>query len=177
MGLEETTEIIKAAAYEAAREAIKEYNKAELKKDQKKVLRNTRLLLSHYTELKCHYECAKYRTEDIIAVKFDGDRIDITKGIGEDVHISSIKRSKMVTMIMLSHIDTCLDLLSIKAHKDKYEVLFRLYIDPYEMEWMEKIKKLSDELHISEATVRRWESEMVNELSVFLFGVDGLKVF
>ena len=60
---------IKAVASEAAKEAVKQHIKTEKKNEQKRVLRNTRLLLSHYHELKSHCENAKYSAERIVTGK------------------------------------------------------------------------------------------------------------
>jgi len=163
----------------AAKEAIKMYKEEQKKQQKKTVLRNTRVLLNHYNDLKNHYEHAKCQTSDIIDIKMEDGRVSITSSKNEEIVIESIKRSRMVTLIMLKHIDASLALLRMKStdQPEKYEVINDLYIHPIDTDWQERIFKVSEKLHISESTVRRWEKDMINELGVYLFGADGLRVF
>lgn len=43
------------------------------------------------------------------------------------------------------------------------------------IEWGESIRTIALEIPCGEGTVRRWKNEMISELSILLFGVDGLK--
>ncbi len=175
---QDVNEIAKAAAMEA----IRQYKEEEKKQQKKAILHNTRVLLNHYTSLKEHYDNAKYRAEDIISVEIDDRHVNIKRTDGEEIFIESIKRSRVVTLIMISHIDTCMDLLRAKMNRkkqpEKFEALKMLYIDKEisKQEWQQRLQYIAETLHISESTLRRWEKEMVDELSVFLFGAGGLKI-
>ena len=98
---------VKAIAAEAAREAIRQYKEDERKTRKKTILRNTRVLLEHYINLKSHADKARYKAGDEIIL--DGGCVSIKRQGQEEIYIESIKRSRIVTMIILSHIDQCMD--------------------------------------------------------------------
>lgn len=158
-------EVIKSAA----KEAVKEYDK-ELKEKQKKtVFHNTRLLLKHYNDLKSHLNKA---IDDIS--KLDGDLLELGHLDMDELYILSIKRSKVKTLIMIAHIDMAMEALKQKEIKlcsmEKYEALRMFYID--EVSYDEIVKHFNCGVN----TPRRWMNEMINELSILLFGVDGMKL-
>ncbi|WP_443660665.1 hypothetical protein [Clostridium algidicarnis] len=147
------------------KEAIKEYDKEQRYKQKKNVYHNTRLLLKHYKDLKEHSEKAKFYIESE----------DIEEENEEDrAYILSIRRSKLRTIIMVSHIDMAMDTLKDKEYKlvssEKYEALRMFYIEgvPYE--------QIVKHFNCGVNTPRRWINEMIKELSILLFGIDGLKL-
>lgn len=158
----------------AAKEAIKEYDKEKKQEQRKKVFHNTRLLLSHYNDLKSHVENA---IDDINKLKNheirESDFLDADKS-ADELYILSIKRSKTKTLIMISHIDMALEILKQKQYKacsiEKYEALKMYYIDEMTYEDLQEYFKCGIN------TPRRWINEMVKELSILLFGIDGLKL-
>ena len=74
---------------------------------------------------------------------------------------------------MIAHIDMALEQLKRKQIKkgtvDKYNALTKHYIDEKNYE------EISEELKCSVITPRRWINEMIDELSVLLFGIDSNK--
>lgn len=181
------TETIKTKMEEiaslAAKEAIKELRAEERKAKKKRAFQNTNLLLEHYCDLKVFCDNAVYQVDLLTE---NGEENMIYKIIeevnGEEVSVRSIRRSREITLIMLSHVDTALDLLKVKCEKadtlDKYTVIDMLHLDPglQNIEWAERLGTVCLELDRSESTVRRWRSEMVNQLGIYLFGLDGLKL-
>lgn len=159
----------------AVKEAIKEYDKEKKVEQRKNVFHNTRLLLKHYNELKNHVENA---VDDINKVKnyelFKSDYVDMEK-IYDETYIRSIKRSKTRTLIMISHIDVAMETLrntqKALGTMEKYLALEKFYKDrkSYEI--------ISEDLNCSVITARRWINEMVSELSINLFGIEGIKVY
>ena len=153
----------------ATKEAIKEFNKERIEKDKKKVFHNTKLLLKHYNDLKEHVNNA---IDD--ANKLEQDLIDIDELERDELYILSIKRSKSKTLIMIAHIDMAMELLKKKQYKlcsiEKYLALEKYYL--YE----KTFEEVAEELNCGVITARRWVNEMVNELGIFLFGVDGIKL-
>ena len=152
----------------ATKQAIKEYDKEKAEEQRKKVFHNTRLLLSHYNDLKSHVENAiddATKLEEGLSELGDIDR--------DELYILSIKRSKSKTLIMIAHIDMALEILRRKQIKlcatEKYEALKMFYLDdiPYD----EIVKYFNCGVN----TPRRWMNDMINELSILLFGIDGLK--
>ncbi len=127
------------------------------KERKKRFYQNTNLLLEHYLDLKTYCDNAVYA-------------------------VQSIKSNREVTMLMMSHVDTALLLLKGKCAAEgtteKYKVIELLHLDKNQQEipWAEKILRASKQLCCDEMTVMKWRSEMVHDLSVFLFGVEGLKL-
>lgn len=151
----------------ATKTAIKEFNKEKLEKERNKVFHNTKLLLKHYNSLKDHVINA---IDDSGKLKEDY-LIDI-EGIGKDeLYIMSIKRSKSKTLIMVAHIDMALEILKKKQLKngtiEKYIALEMFYIRdiPYE--------SIVKHFNCGTNTPRRWMNEMIKELSILLFGIEG----
>ncbi len=153
----------------ATKEAIKEYDKEKKQEQRKKILHNTKLLLSHYNDLKSHVENA---ISD--ATNLEADLIDIEEIERDELYILSIKRSKTKTLIMIAHIDMAMESLKNKEYKlcspEKYDALKMFYLDevPYD--------QIVKQFNCGVNTPRRWINQMINELSILLFGIDGLKL-
>lgn len=164
---------IQDVAKAAAIEALRLQRNEERQRIRKNRYHNTELLLKNYLRLVDHKENAKERASDIL----DLEELDI-----DEVIIQSIKRSRVRTVVMINQIETCVEILKArqeaKGQGEKYEVIFRLYMDEArrDIEWGERIQMVAEELYCSEASIRRWKNEMVRELSVLLFGVDGLQL-
>ncbi|MDB8790642.1 hypothetical protein PN398_07905 [Romboutsia sp. 1001216sp1] len=151
------------------KEVVKEIKKEEETKKKKGAYHNTRLLMKNYNDLKLHYEKAKSEVKDI-----DDGTINL-KDIDEDVlYILSIKRSRIKTLIMISHIDVALKALKEKQRNvgtiEKYKALELYYIKNNTYE------KIAEKLNCSVISVRRWINDMIKEMSVFLFGIEALKI-
>lgn len=153
----------------AADTAIKKYLAREKKSIKKKTFHNTELLLIHYNDLKEHCKKAKYDAEDI--QNYFGEDIKINN---DELYIKSIMVSKLKTQIMIEHIDLAIKTLEVKMNKkkqpEKFEVIKIIYFNGKSFE------DAAAELHCSVDTIRRWKNEMTRELSIYLFGVDGLKM-
>jgi hypothetical protein len=153
----------------AAIKAIKEYDKEKKLEERRKVFHNTKLLLTHYNDLKQHVENA---IADI--TQLESDLIELGDIERDELYILSIKRSKSKTLIMIAHIDMALDILKEKQIKlcslEKYEALKEVCINKITHE------EMATKLYCNERTIRRWINEMVNELGILLFGIDGLNM-
>lgn len=153
----------------AAKEAIKEFDKEKREENRKKVFHNTRLLLKHYNDLKTHVNRA---IDDVNKLENDLEELgDIER---DELYILSIKRSKSKTLIMIAHIDMAMEALRQKQYKlcavEKYDALKMFYMD--EVSYDEIVKHFNCGVN----TPRRWMNDMVNELSILLFGIDGMKL-
>jgi hypothetical protein len=169
----------------AASEVLKEYAKEQNRKDRNYWFGRTKLLLENYDDLKNHIAKAKDCAQDVIDSiddidlegadpyfenEYDMDMLELAP----DIFISSIKRSRVATIVIMSHIDTNLKLLSIKATKEdnyeKYRLMKQVYFHD------EEFANVADQFHISEATARRWANEMIRQLSVLIFGMSGIQM-
>lgn len=151
------------------KEAIKEFDKEQKEGKRKKVFHNTRLLLSHYNDLRAHVDNA---IDDVRQLEEDLTELgDIER---DELYILSIKRSKSKTLIMIAHIDMAMELLrqkQVKADTEyKYEALKMVFFDKLTYE------DVQERFECSKNTPGRWINQMINELSILLFGIDGLKL-
>lgn len=152
-------------AEEAARNALKKFRQEERDRKKKTRLYNTELLLRKYNDLKEHIQEAVSSYSEIVDPEFDkpAELDDF------DVYIYSIGRCKFRSAVMLTHIDVCLKWLEYE-HPDKYVIIDDFYFKG------KSIEDIADSLHISIATAHRWKKEMVEILSVKLFGLEGLRL-
>jgi hypothetical protein len=169
----------------AASEVLKEYAKEQNRKDRNYWFGRTKLLLENYDDLKNHIAKAKDCAMDVINSTDDVDLqgadpyfdneydIDMLAS-APDIFISSIKRNRVATIVIMSHIDTNLKLLSLKSSKDggydKYRLMKQIYFHG------EEFPIVADQFHISEATARRWANDMIRQLSVLMFGMSGIQL-
>ncbi|WP_139905628.1 helix-turn-helix domain-containing protein [Clostridium thermarum] len=153
----------------ATKEAIKEFDKEKREEQKKKVFHNTRLLLKHYNDLKSHVQNA---IDDVN--KLEEGLEELGDLSSDELYILSIKRSKAKTLIMIAHVDMAMALLQQKQTRlcslEKYQALEYFYLDELTYE------QIAERLNCNERTTRRWINEMLNELGVLLFGIDGLKM-
>jgi hypothetical protein len=174
-GLLDVQEIAKAAAIEA----LKLQKTEERQRIRKNRFHNTELLLNNYLSLVESYENAVDKASEIeeITETYNFKDIDL-----DDIIIQSIRRSKIRTKVMINQIDTCLERLRIKmiakGQPEKVEVIEKLYLDSKKItvQWSDRITMVAAEIPCGESSVRRWRNEMIDELSILLFGVDGLRL-
>ncbi len=148
------------------KEAIQEFKKENQLQQKKQVYHNTRLLLRNYKELMEHVLGGIDNLGQIDC------NMDMT-GLDEDeLYILSIKRSRAKTLIMLAHVDVSLEKLQAKQAElgtpEKYKALEMYYFEGKTYE------EIQEGLHCGTGTSRRWINQMVNQLSVYLFGIEGL---
>ena len=177
MGKKLGTVNIQELARAAAIEALKLQKNEERMRIRKNRFHNTELLLKHYLGLVEHFEIAqdKASEEDLEAYNFE--EADM-----EDIIIQSIRRSRIRTKIMILQIEICLETLRAKmidkGQPEKYAVIEKMYLDPVKssIPLTERKQIIAAEIHCGETSVWKWRNEMINELSVLLFGVDGLRL-
>jgi hypothetical protein len=177
MGKRLGTVNIQEIATAAAIEALKLQKNDEQMRIRKNRFHNTELLLKHYLGLVEHFQIAqdKASEEDLEAYNFEEAEM-------EDIIIQSIRRSRIRTLIMVVQIEACLGKLRTKmidkGQPEKYAVIDKLYLDPVKslIPLTERKQIVAAEIHCGETSVWKWRNEMINELSVLLFGVDGLRL-
>lgn len=152
----------------AVTKAIREYDKEKMMAQKKKVFHNTRLLMSNYNSLKEHVD------KGIDSLKFaidDGNYDELSE---DEIFILSIKRSKAKTLVMIAHIDMAMEELRKRQLREgaieKYFALEMFFIQEMSYE------QIQEQLNCGKNTPSRWVNQMINKLSVLLFGIDGLKL-
>lgn len=152
----------------AAKEAVNEFFKEREKEAKQRVFQNTRLLMENYNSIKAHVEKGISGAPDL---EKDVD----TSGVDPDeLYIYSIKRSKLRSLIMVCHIEKCLELLEreerIKNTPEKYLAYKYFYIDGMSYE------SIAEVYGYCERTTRRWIAELNKLMGVYLFGADAIRV-
>lgn len=176
---EELQSLVERAADIGARVGINRYIK-EMKSSKKnrgdRRLHNTKLLLRNYHMLKIHAENSVFgRTQmkesaaDILE--------DMMNIYNDEVVVESICESATRTAIIVSHINTMLDVFRVCCDKSsngldnrRYDIIDGLYISDPKM----TRKELAEKWNISIDTTYSDEKIAIERLSALFFGVDGL---
>lgn len=140
-----------------------------------KRLYNTKLLLRNYRKLKQHYDSA---VSSIDEIEHDEVTNEIIEGFGTNspTYIKSILRTKGRTIVIVKHIDRLIGHYKITSMTSggeelrRFNVIDGLYLsdDKVSMEILAEIN------NCSLSTVKRDHSKAIEELSVLLFGIDGV---
>ncbi|QEH69732.1 hypothetical protein [Cellulosilyticum sp. WCF-2] len=152
-----------------------------MKKNRKNddyVYHNTVALLKEYRTLKEH--CAECESSM--------EQVEMTQEAWEasvngqdkkyEDYIKSAKRTKVRTRIMLQLIDRFMSAYKKKAESSndpnaifRYKVIDMRYISS-----KSTFKKISMELNCDPTTVSRWHQRAIDELAVYFFGIEGVKL-
>lgn len=169
--------ITNIAAKVGAETAISKYEAERMKelsdtKDHR--LRNTKLLLSHYREFKAHAESAIYSAEqsedvlDVLDLMWERNRRS------EQV-VNSIKKSAVHTKIIMTHIDSMLEIYKAFAERSRksanirqYQVLCERYIDNVQL----TVEEIAEKHSVDPRTVYLDIDAGIDRLSKLIFGVD-----
>lgn len=145
--------------------ALREYKKGEREEQKQRILHDTKLLMKYYNSLKLHAENAIYNS-DMLEVDEDDER--------DRIYILSIRRTKLRTLAIVAHIEMAMEELKKKKLEDgayeQYRAFVMYYIDK---KCYDEIQK---ELNCSKNTPARWINTSIKDLSILLFGIDGLKL-
>lgn len=152
-----------------------QYERLKVKKDRR--LRNTRLLLRNYNNFFEHCKNAIYMKEEL--EEEDPIEILMESEFEDDLFINSIKRTSIRTKIILDHIESIMDYYRFKANNSKDEKFIRrlkiielIYFNEENYSY----EQLAEMFYVDSRTVSRDVKKAIEELSVLLFGIDGLKV-
>ncbi len=139
-------------------------------------LRNTDLLLKNYNKFVAHCNTAVYTSQQLK----QSNAMDILDEMGKDedeeeIYIQSIMRTKERTFIIVNHIKRILSYYKfiMRSEPDKlrkYNVMVGLYLEK------KTYNQLAEELYCSTKTIERDRKEAIGDISVLIFGVDGLRL-
>lgn len=169
--------IIQIGVQAGVREALDRINKEKEEKRKSRFdrrLRNTDLLLKNYNKFVAHCNTALYTSKQLK----QANAIDILDEVEDDedeVYVRSIMRTRERTYLIVNHIKRILGyykyITKSEPEKErKYRVIVGLYIDK------KTYNQMAEELYCSTKTIERDRKEAIEELSVLIFGVDGLKL-
>jgi ribosome-binding ATPase YchF (GTP1/OBG family) len=144
---------------QAVKTAIREYSKEQKTDKRKKALHNTKMLLKNYDKIKSSIEEAISEANQLEGYTDE-----------EDVYINSIRKSKLKSLIVINHIDRALEIIkeNYKATPEKYEVFINCFMN--NMNYDEAAEKYFS----SKTSISRWVNEVTKEVSIQLFGIEGI---
>lgn len=176
---EELQELFEKAAVAGAKAGIDKYEE-ELKSYQSKSkdrrYHNTKLLLRNYRMLQVNAESSVFgRTQ---MKESASDILESMMNIyNDEVIVESIKTSATRTAIIISHVQTMLDMYKIFCERSnnelderRYDVIYGLYIAEDKVTRKDLMKKWN----VSSDTTYQDEKIATERLSALIFGVDGL---
>ena len=178
------TQIVVAAALQGVEEIEREKEAVRTKEQTKlhdRRLRNMRLLLKHYRELKLHFENAIY--------EFDASRFSSEYAEGaiweimnervakEEVYVESIRASATRTMLIIQHIDNAMLIYDILSERSKMESMrrqYRILNARYIADEPAPISQIAEWEHINKRTAEKDLNEAIAQLAALIFGVDAI---
>lgn len=168
--------------------AMKEYDrekKINYKGKYDRRLRNTGLLLKNYRNFKEHCNNAIFEAKEAVkeTVEKELNVIEIFDKMydvyDESTIVESILKAKERTIVILEHIDNCINFYEYKARNSKnidmqrrIEVIKRLYIN----DKVETFEEIAKDLYVSTKTVNRDRRKATEELAPLFFGIDGINL-
>lgn len=178
---EELAEMQKEAAAIGAKAAMDKLEQERKNMQIKAVdrrLHNTKLLLKNYRMLKENSENSIYgRTQ------MEESAADILCSMmnlyDDEVIVDSIKRSATRTAIIVSHIDTMLDIYEAycgKSGNDLDKRRYEIVNDMYIAETTVTVKEIAKRWNMSKENVYSDLKIAIERLSALIFGVDGLRL-
>lgn len=163
-------QIVREIADQAAKQALKDYKAEERKKNRYGLKNKARKLMANYNSIKAH-------VDEGVSEALDASReIDfMEEDLSEDsLYIISIRRSRIRSMIMVAHIDKCMEMLKYNQEEcgavEKYYMFYDHYMNEIGFEQLGELYSCSDK------TARRWVGEMESKMSVYLFGADAVDI-
>lgn len=166
--------------------AMIEYDK--IQKNKKKIrydkrLKNTKVLLENYKEFIEHCENAVFELKKDMeeAINTESNFITLFDEIYDmednKTIVKSILKSKTRTIIIVNHIEKCIEFYKYKALSSNNEE-FKRRVNVIQMLYLDEINKtyseIAETLHISTKTVNRDRIKATKELAPLFFGVDGI---
>lgn len=177
-------EVGAASAAEAAYAASKKISERERRRlqSQRKDQRyhDTKLLIRKYRQLNAYFQNAVYSEEAAAQVDEDLEEImSIFGHKGESFTSESIRRSYLVTRVIMAHVNKMLEVYEIMCQtskrteeKRRWRVLHALYLS----DEPETAEQIANREGIDKRTVYRDIDACISDLSVLFFGADGLEI-
>ena len=167
------------------REGIKyikeqEYHKTKKRYDRR--LRNTRMLLKHYRNLKIHDKLADKSNSSV----YENNAIDILDDIDpindEEQYIQAISRTRIRTSIIVGHINKSMEYYKAICEKDgnikkrRYDIIKYMYLEPTKDNIIPTYEETAEHFDLNVRTVGRDIRQGIEDLSILFFGIDGIKL-
>ena len=163
-----TEEDLQAMLQAAAKEAIKELRKEEAKEKKKNKYHDT------FNLMRC-YRDAVFHIENAISEGTQLELEDMTEE-QQETYLRSVRRTRFKTLLMTANIDKAIDEMAKRRKAAGREVEYQVF-DMYFMQGMsyeqiiDQVEKDTGE-RLGKNTPRRWVTNIINEMSVLLWGLE-----
>lgn len=168
----EQIELISKTAALVAIEQLKKEQEQVQKQQHDRRLRNVKLLLRNYQTFVMHVSDVK---RDIVRL---GKQLALDELDTDEFAVQAIKRSKERTLMLVEFIERMLKVYEVVCDQSsnpeeqrRYSTIYNLYIAKEKKD----LEQISDMLFVSERTVMRDLKKAYEDLTVLIFGVDGLR--
>ncbi len=176
-------EDIQQIAILAAKEGVAAYKKEQevrLSERTEKVRNSAKMLLQHYRKLKRMEDTSIYDidtiTDPTLSEIFEHILDECRRG---EFHLSSIKKNRLITGIILNHVDVQLENYKKECSRSnipdiqrRYRIVKRMYLDETPI----KAEEVAEEENIEKTSVYRTLEKAYDDLTALFFGVEGLDV-
>lgn len=163
--MDDKNDKIKGIIEAAVKRAVAETEIKNRRKERERIFHNTQKLMESYREMRLHLETAISEADEMGNGEFAALMTD-------DVHLDSVRRSKMRTAMMVENIDRAMIEIEAEYERNgtsyKYTAFKMHYIDGATYE------DISECLNCGKNTPSRWSKEIMRKMSIKLFGVDGI---
>ena len=159
---------LQAMLQAAAKEAIKELWKEEAKEKKKNKYHDT------FSLMRC-YRDAVFHIENAISEGTQLELEDMTEE-QQETYLRSVRRTRFKTLLMTANIDKAIDEMAKRRKAAGREVEYQVF-DMYFMQGMsyeqiiDQVEKDTGE-RLGKNTPRRWVTNIINEMSVLLWGLE-----
>lgn len=179
---EDLDNLIKAAGKEGAKKGVEAYERRKEKEREEladKVKNSAKTIIIHYRQLK-RMRSTSVTGSDTVT---DPTLKEILDGIldrvrKEEFNLTSTNRNRIVTGMLLNHVDVQLENYKKECKKSKIQDIQRRY-RVVEMIYLRKepmaLEEVAELEQIDKSTVYRTLEKAYDDLSVLFFGIEGVK--
>lgn len=149
---------------------IQKYEKMKEKQRKEWGLKRTIKLMKSYSRMKAHIKYGISNMDDLQkAVDIDFKLNDC-----DDLFIESILQSKIKTEIMMTHIQIALKLLKDEQCREGTSYKYKAFEMHYVDEKVKSYEYICGELGCGKNSPKLWCDDMMNKLSEYLWGLEGI---
>lgn len=173
MNKQEITTIVAKIAVAETMKLVEQQREEQKKKLKERRLRNTKLLLRNYRTFAKHCSEVKLELNEL------DEMFELAEQEADEFKVLSIKNSKEKTLAIVKFINRMLKMYEIMCKETdkpedlrRYSVVYSMYFD----ESKKTAEQIAAEQHVAVRTVFSDIEKACKELSVLIFGIDGMRV-
>ncbi len=153
---------------EAVRKAVSEAMAEQKRQERQKTLYNTKKLMESYIEMQDFIKNAISEEAELQNTAF-------SVFSGENAKLDSIRKSKMKTAIMIANIDRAMT--ELEQEHDQKGTIYKY--EAFRMHYVEGIayEEIAELLNCGKNSPTTWAKLLLRQMSVKLFGINGIDRF